>query len=565
MTQSLIYNGKTINFSELAITGKQANWMPSQIKDSSDTDAALLLASGFFSIASKPLATQNYAYRLSKIKTAIQNAVNNNPVELPPLAPAPTWAINTIYGGMAIVRGTGADAANLYIMAGNTSNLNRYGTSAASGTGPSGTTNAVVADNTCNWFYIGKANASTTYPLYSTVTPAAATDVMNGYISIVANTVLSTLGLTRVYNNDLATQFARFGGHLKMDLGQAYSSPLGANSSTLASPAYGAGRAFMEFTTSAQQWIAFQCSGGINGGYGSTIIDSYDIEINGRKLSESPVLFNTPSGNFSILLNLVPFGNVNKTIRITAKQGANWTFIAPYQAYVKDDETVWPTNPPNNLKVTLEGDSTAQGGYFGQASGRDLIEHQIMNQLGFTNCYNNAIGGTSATNISNGGANTTFGQRLPDVVASGMPDVHIIMGFHNEIANYQGANLAARRAAILQYFKDCRSIMPDTTIVVIPTLPLAGDTLTTGGASSLLDLETDVKNQFIAWGDTNSLFIPFQLKINPFYKGNSFANTSWYHSAGGSAPYADSHPVPRGYRVWSQYIVDSIRSYFLTN
>lgn len=48
MTTSVIYTGTTRPFFELSITGKPGSWWPQQIKDCSDADAALLVASGAF-------------------------------------------------------------------------------------------------------------------------------------------------------------------------------------------------------------------------------------------------------------------------------------------------------------------------------------------------------------------------------------------------------------------------------------------------------------------------------------------------------------------------------------
>ena len=251
----------------------------------------------------------------------------------------------------------------------------------------------------------------------------------------------------------------------------------------------------------------------------------------------------------------------------------NWGFQAPYLVFVKADEAVWATTPANNFKVSVEGDSIAQGGYFGQNFARWLIEHEIMDLLGFSRCINTGIGGTSCTNLTNGGktlstqgsastVNTTFGERIRFITESGIPDIHVIFGFHNEVNNYQTAGLLARRKAILQYMQDCRAAWPNALIVVLPFAPLTGDSYTTGGSQSLFDLEADVFNQFTTFGDANSLFIPTQSASFPFYSTASASTTSWYHSAGGPAPYNDSHPVTRFYPVFARVIADAIRRFY---
>jgi hypothetical protein len=523
-----------------------------------------------------------------KIRTAIQNAINNNPVERLPLAPAPTHAVNTIYGAGTVARGTGANAENLYLMVGSATNINARATSGAASP-PTGTSNDAITDNNCRWFYIGKAKASGTFPLYSTVIPAASTDIMDGFVAFVLESAMSTLGLTRQYLNNRtgAGAVARMGGHIRYDTGQAYIEMLSNWNGTLAGGGYTGNRAFMEFTTSAQGWIGLACLANMNGSYGADgtgRIDQYDIVVNGQRLSESMVAFNnlgtaggaTPGSSASaLLLNLSQFGNGNKTIRITS-HGSNWGFQAPNAIYVKASEAVWATTPANNLKVSVEGDSIAQGGYFGQTYSRWLLEHEIMDLLGFNRCINTAIGGTSASNISNGGktattqasastVNTAFGERIRFITESGVPDVHVIAGFHNEVGNITDPNLTASNGAILQYMRDCRTAFPQALIVVVPTLSLAGDSLTTGGSVSLLDLENRVKTQFTAWADANSLFIPFQTGSFPFLSGTSLATSSWYHSSGGSAPYNDSHPVTRFYPVHARYVADAIRTWYQNN
>lgn len=512
-----------------------------------------------------------------KIRAAIQSAFNNNPIEHSPFAPAPTYAASTIYGAGTVVRGTGANAVNLYLCVGSTTNINARGTSGAASP-PTGTSNDLIVDGTVAWFYVGKTRAFGTFPLYSTVIPAASTDVMTGFVAFVANSAMATLGLTRSYTNNRtgAGPFSRMGGHIRFDTTQAYIEPFSNWIGTLAGGNYTANRAFMEFQTSAQQWIGLQCIANMNSNYGSDgsgKLDHYDIVVNGRRLSESMIAFNnlgtaggaTPGASAStLLLDLSQFGAGVKTIRITS-HGPNWGFQAPNVVLVKDTESVWATTPPNALKLSVEGDSTAQGGYFGQNFGRGLIEHELMDLLGFTNCINTAIGGTSASNISNGGANTTFGQRLQFITESGTPDIHIIMGFHNEVSNTAGANLTNSNAAILQYLKDCRTAFPNALIVVVPTLSLAGDSLATGGSNSLLDLENRVLAQYNAWADTNAMFIPLQVQNFPFFNGTSFLTSSWYHSSGNSAPYNDSHPTSRLYPIIAQYIAAKIRNYYQVN
>jgi hypothetical protein len=512
-----------------------------------------------------------------KIRSAIQSAVGRNSLEVAPHAPAPTYAANTVYGAGAVVRGTLTDADNLYTMMGNPTNTGKRGTSGAASP-PTGTGNGLITDNTCVWLYIGKTWNTGSFPLYSTVTPAAETDVMDGFVAFVANTSLTTLGLTRQYTNNRtgAGPFARMGNYIRFNPAQTYIDPQSSWNGTLSGGSLQGTRAFMEFTTSAQQWIGLQELAIIIGSYGTEpngIIESYEITVNGINLSESPLMFNTPSGATTILLDLRKFGNGEKTIRISSP--GSWGFRCPNKVFVKDTEAVWATSPANNFKISVEGDSIGQGSYNSAQATRSLLEYRLMDLLGFSDCINTSIGGTSATNISNSGktaatqdlpstVNTTFGERIRFIQQSGIPDIHVISGFHNEVSNISTANREARRNAIFKYFTDCRLAFPDALIVVLPTLPLSGDTLTTGGGSSLLDLEDDVIALFNKWGDEQSLYIPLQRQNFPFYTGSSIPVTSWYNSGAGSDPYSDSHPVSRFYTVIADYVANAIRKWYLT-
>jgi hypothetical protein len=404
----------------------------------------------------------------------------------------------------------------------------------------------------------------------------------------VANTSLTKLGLTLKYKNDRVTTFARMDKYIMFNIAQAYVDPQSNWSGTLAAGNWGTNscRAFMEFTTSAQQWIALQPAVTMNNDYGTEpngTINNFEITVNGVNLSESPLVFQnlavaggaTPgSGNNSVLLDLRKFGNGNKKIRISVI--GSWATVAPYRVFVKDTEAVWATEPANKLKISVEGDSIGEGSYISRWTARTLIENRLMDLLGFSDCINPSQGQTSATNISNGGktaatqdlpstVNTTFGERITFIQQSGIPDIHVIAGFHNEVGNVSVANRQARLNAIIKYFRDCRTAFPNALIVVVSTLPLSGDSLTTGGIVSLLDLEDDVSALFTTWGDANSLYIPLQRQNFPFYTGTSIPVTSWYHSGGGSAPYADSHPVPRYYTVIAEYIATAIRRHYQLN
>lgn len=55
MTQKIKYIGQNGLFFEVAVTGKQSNWKMGQIEERSNSEAALLLATGLFEKSPEPV------------------------------------------------------------------------------------------------------------------------------------------------------------------------------------------------------------------------------------------------------------------------------------------------------------------------------------------------------------------------------------------------------------------------------------------------------------------------------------------------------------------------------
>ena len=490
-------------------------------------------------------------FKASVIKQAIAAAAKRNRVIDSPWGPAPTWAVSTTYTGGRTVRGTGSDAANLYLCVGNTTAVAdatqaaaRTGVSASSGTGPTGTGSALITDGTAMWIYFGKATAIGTIPLYSTVVPAASTDVMDGFLAVIAVSTYATLGLTETIATSSNPKF-RISGVLPAAFGVFN----GANSNTAASPTRPSyyTRPVIEIVTNSDTWIAIRPQASM-----TQHLQLVGFEVNGQMLSESSFVSTVATGTNAFLLNLASFGAGNKHIRMMYK-GANVTNGAnlAYAIALPADTFAWPPVYANPVKIYVEADSLAQSSAIvGQIDPARHIETMIASQLGFSDAYNGAIGGTGI--IANNGGKTNYADRLPDLIAYA-PDIVYFGGIHND--NDSGSTTSAvKQAAFLAYFQAFRAALPHTPIIIVPYQVLRSENLT----GFALTTENDLIAAVTAWGDTNCLVIPLlsaaqtrQLSST----GRFFQNTS---------PYIDQHPWPPYYMYFKDVVVNGIKDFFAT-
>ncbi len=483
---------------------------------------------------------------LNRLQAAIAGAKNNNPQALAPWAPAPTWAISTLYGSGAIVRGTGADAANLYLMAGSNAAVNVEGTSAGSGTGPSGAGSTLITDNTCRWVYVGSSGAVGSLPLYSTATISGPADLMNGFVQFIAHASFATIGLT-LYRPETLGNFAQeafmSGGLFNSRNAGRINGP---NAGTVAVPSYAANleRGSFKLSTNSRKWIGFRPAGviGKNG--------QYDIIVNERFLSESPVCVGT-DGSAAFLINLSAFPDGDKEIEIRTYN--NIRSAIAFEIATEVGATVWPSENPNRLKLTVEGDSISVGSYFAGYKSRVWLERIIGDRLGIDSVYNNAVGGTGAINDA-AGTKTTYLQRLPDVTAFGS-DIHFIGGFQNDAGDSGAYTSAARQAAILAYLQACRAALPGALLVLVGCQMLQGQT-TAAGSANRHQVEVDAKAAFDAFADDNSLFIPLLTDVRARV---STANGPHYLVT--TAPYNDNHPITQYYPFIGGYVADKIAAW----
>lgn len=488
---------------------------------------------------------------LTKVAAAVASAKNNNPQVLPPICAAPTWAVSTAYGMGQIVRGTaGASATDkLYMLAGSTSTVNVEGTSAAAGNGPSGIGTTTITDNTAVWLHVGRATATdTTTPFISTASLTTSTSEMNGYVQAITTATATAIGLTNYRpstGGTFATEAYFTGGLFGARVAERVGGP---NLGSVASPSYpSAGeRGSFALCTNARKWLGIN----MQGSYFQKNIP-YEILVNGRSLSETPLVFAADQSGGPLrvlLLNMAKFPEGKKTIEVRVYD--NIQNKIAFEIYKEADDQVWPVENQNRFRMAFEGDSITVGSYICAYRPRYWIERIVGDHLGCDAVYNNAVGGTSL--INNGTTKTTYLDRLPDLVAFA-PDVVFFGGVQNDIGNNATYNSTTRQAAALAYFQALRAALPNALVVVVGAQALYNQSLT-AGSGTLYEAETDIKTAFTTWADPTSLFIPLATDVRARItsaNGKHYAQT-------GSAPYTDTHPVPPYYPYIGGLIAEKI-------
>lgn len=470
------------------------------------------------------------------IRSLIAAASVSNSVINRPWAKAPDWEPNKAYFQGTVVRGIGeGNTGNLYLCA-------KDGTSGPA-TGPTGRGNTGIIDNTTAWLYFGPVFSELTVPLWSTVNPAVAGDVMDGHmaISLYANRV--ALGLTRPYTMSTADPVARVTGGLLEDTGGSVDVKA-PNGGTFAVPVRNSStrRWCAHFQTDSRKWLAFEP---INNIWPMR----FAIEVNGRVLSEGgmvAVAAQTAGGMFMLDMSRFPAGT--KDVRIYGRDSIRGVVL---RVHVADDELVWRPTTRSNLLMAFEGDSITQGGGLGPACINDWVETLVCRQLGIESWYNNAIGGTGAIATRNG-TGATYLQRLPDLVALN-PDIVLVGGFTNDSAYTQ----AEKRAAFLTYLQALRAALPKATLFVVGIQVGGGEAIAAG--SNAHNTELDAKWAVEQLNDGNTCFIPLLTRSRQF---PAVTTDGWFYQGTSASPFNDYHPTPRYYRSYAQVVVEAIREYF---
>lgn len=490
-----------------------------------------------------------------KVKAAAASARVLNSVDGDPWGPAPDWQASTSYFPGSIVKAGGY----LYLMFGNsTTGAGNSGTSG--GTTPfnanpfsSGQDVGLISDNTCRWLYYGVARAVGSRPLVSTVTPAAASDVMDGYVAIVAASAMTTIGLTRAIDVT-ATQTANdrmfwmTGGPFAIEGG--YPLIQGPNNGTEASPSYpdSLRRPVIDMVTDAR-WVAFQGAGPYYAGF------SYMIEVNGRLLSPGAYRVATTASNSCMLIDLSTF-NGEKRVRIFGYQQTRSSLT--YYVYVGPRDVVRAPKNPMRFGLAFDGDSITQGAYSSPINPSFGIEALTARRLGCDHFYNNAIGGTGFL-ASSSGTKTTLAQRL-DRITSFNPDILVLGGNHNDAPPTYSS--AQRQAAVVAYLQAARAALPRCAFFVTGGHLLQSESAT--GADQLT-MEADMAAAVTTFNDVNTVFVP--VLTDPAGAWTSGTGTGNSPQSNGNkdryywkiaSVFTDSHPIPPFYDMLSARLANAI-------
>jgi hypothetical protein len=323
-----------------------------------------------------------------------------------------------------------------------------------------------------------------------------------------------------------------------------------------AAPTYANGTApvtVVSFETNAR-WLAIQPSSA--GAIGLARSCRLKIEIDGRLLS-----VNSVGGN--LLANTTPYILIDftklpqttrgyRTVKIYGSAIWSQTVCATY--YHAQDDYVGLLKNNNSVKMSFEGDSLTGGGN-GTPYDNLCLHWQICaNLLGIDNVYSNAVGSTGF--ISDGaGTKTTYLQRI-DRVNLFQPDIHIVVGGHND----SGQTSAARIASCNAYISAFRSSNPNAILVITGSKLLCNETPTTIAAVDT-DLQACVTSAQAA-GDNLIFFVPTLTDVNA-----AGANRGWWTFGSGvgkyfynAGAYTDGHPLPADHEMFAHRLAQAIRS-----
>ena len=130
---------------------------------------------------------------------------------------------------------------------------------------------------------------------------------------------------------------------------------------------------------------------------------------------------------------------------------------------------VWLPGTRDDVRAMFISDSVFDGSSsYGPFIGGNAVGSRVCARMGWTDCWQWAIGGTGWVN-TNSGASRTYGQRIPDALAKN-PDIWIFLGSTND-AGYSAASVTAAVTAGLQAIRAGGSTAP---IVVFGLWSLSG-------------------------------------------------------------------------------------------
>ena len=399
----------------------------------------------------------------ARIKAALASAAARNPIGKAPWIAAPAWQASTAYALPGTCVQNGGNEYQLYIA----------GTSASSG-GPTGTADTPVTDGTCSWVYRGPAMTASATPVAPTV-----------------SWVTDKGGLTTLVRWDTAGAYFYSGGYVapkytssRCNLPSAYKAPTTGNADGGSSPYVDYDQNFgtVNFWSDAP----LIC---LNGGVSGMTNCGFVVEVDGQYLQPGSIPVASAGGNVGMLIN---WGfRKPRRYRVWFSPALFWQGV-----YTTSKDSVWADVPENSFRIVINGDSLTQGGGVTPHQGQDWPS-QFAYHIGCRDIYNCAVGGTGFIS-NNGGAATTFAQRLPDVI-NWQPDVHIIAGNHND----SGYTNSAQQAAIVSYLQQFRAGCPNAWILCFG--PWAEQS---GPSAAMIAAEANMQAAVATFNDPLCFFLP---------------------------------------------------------
>ena len=364
-----------------------------------------------------------------------------------------------------------------------------------------------------------------------------------------------------------------------------------------------AGNYSIGFETNAR-WIAFQPAGPSYPG------DQFKcrIVINNRYVSLNRIcnpLILPFAGSGTYLIDLSKFTETPESINKVVIYGFGATSSIASNIFMGANDSIWPLQNHNRLKISFEGDSLTSGGNGNPYDAASLWTDKICMMMGQDNYFNNATGGTGFISNNYGqvfgldmtvgtqpgagallaNAKTTYYQRLNTIsplyasINAFAPNVHIVAGNHNDGAFTTTTQMIA---AIQLYIQAFRLSNPNAILIVTGPRLLGGDSLSQNitnyigmNTSELcvLTAVTGLTAMPVPYGGyiqspTDALTYYIATTLDP--TGNT-TNASgpcgpWSGGSGYNSRYfynmyniGDSHPMPPEYDMWTHFLFNKIK------
>jgi hypothetical protein len=341
-----------------------------------------------------------------KLRRAARVAETSNNLLNPPWTISPARADTTAYRAGDTV----TNAGSMYV-------ATNDGTS-GSGTPPTATnTGAVIGDGSVLWTWLGfptTTSSDAQAPTFTDLT--AATGLSNDYSPAVFPSICRVTGgyLTQVG----ASRYFEVMGFTK-------------NASALVGDAVGS-RIVCQ-TDAPKFAIAIG-----NGSFGLRIY------IDGRLYRPGTITPTAGSNRWLTFDFTSTTGRKVRTIEIEGSKG-RWYFGG---LAVDGLSQVWPPMVTDGVRAVFIGDSMWAGSSYGP-TGVGTVPQRMCYLLGWDDCRNFSIGGTSSTNAGSGTGSPfyVYGQRVPEALALN-PDVWLFEGSTNDIGQSSATITAATRSAL---------------------------------------------------------------------------------------------------------------------